>query len=250
MSDPINLTTIKDSHITTEPNSLLSLNTSFSDLTTIKDSCLIEGPTSFCNLNTEHYSVLSDNDCIGIRSEVSSTTDLIHDRIFWIYFIITLFFVIIGMSSIIISMNQYMLIISVFWLLANVMLMIIIYHLSIKWGPTDPDNKDSLICVIDSNSGCFDISNRIWLFINILFIILLILSILWAGELNNPDNGPLRTMSGVLILLGGLILFSLSTYKIENNSIISKVPRFPLWLSVGYLIIWFVLTLYVVITPI
>jgi len=174
----------------------------------------------------------------------------IHDRIFWIYFIVTLFFVIIGLGSIISSNpviltpevnNLYiMLIIALLWLLANVSLMIIVYHASVTWSPTD--HNDSLICVVDSSSCCFESNNRIWLFINILFITLLIISTLWAGELYNNDAGPLRTISGILILLGGLIL-SVIVIDSRINSYMN-----PFWISVIYLIIWFSLTLYVVIT--
>ena len=175
----------------------------------------------------------------------SDYQNTIHDRIFWIYFIVTLFFVIIGLGSIITSNpvidNLYiMLIIALLWLLGNVSLMIIVYHASITWSPTD--DNDSLICVVDSNSQCFESNNRIWLFINILFISLLIISSLWAGELYNNDAGPLRTMSGILILLGGLIL-SVIVIDSRINSYMN-----PFWISVIYLIIWFSLTLYVVIT--
>ncbi|CAH6420764.1 Hypothetical protein HVR_LOCUS1284 [uncultured virus] len=166
---------------------------------------------------------------------------IIHDRIFWIYFIVTLFFVIVGMGPIIVSNDPYMLAIAVLWLLANVALMITVYHASVTWGPTD--DQDGLLCVVDQNSRCFDPDNRVWLFINVLFITLLILSILWAGELSNVDAGPLRTMSGILILLGGLILCGIISARSQTYVI-------PFWVSVAYLIIWFGLTLYVVLTPI
>lgn len=177
---------------------------------------------------------------INRMEQVWTNNNIIHDRIFWIYFIITLFFVIIGMGSIIASRDPYMLIIAILWLLANVSLMIIIYHASINWGPID--EKNGLICVVDQNSKCFDPDNRIWLFVNVLFIVLLILSILWAGELSNVDAGPLRTMSGVLILLGGLLLYYVGLSRIRYIV--------PFWISIAYLIIWFGLTLYVVLSPI
>ena len=161
---------------------------------------------------------------------------IIQDRIFWIYFMVTLFFIIVGVGSIIASPDPNMLIISLIWLVSNVALMIIVYHESLTWGPTD--DQDSLICVVDSNSPCFEPNNRVWLLINVLFIALLIISLLWAGELSNPDAGPLKTMSGVLIILGGLVLCRISTVRSVSYII-------PFWVSLGYLAIWFGLTLYV-----
>lgn len=176
---------------------------------------------------------------------------IINDRIFWIYFIITLFFIILGMSSILISNDSYLIIISILWLLSNVALMILIYHASIRWGPLD-----SQICVIDANSRCFDPDNRIWLFVNILFIALLIISLLWAGELGNKNGELLRSMSGILILLGGLLLCALIINKSSDclvtdghiHSSTAFIYDIPFWVSVTYLIIWYSLTLYVVLT--
>lgn len=161
---------------------------------------------------------------------------VIHDRVFWIYFIVTFFFIIIGVGSILSSTDPNLILISILWLLSNVALMILTYHASIKWGPVDPNNN-SQICFVDNNSGCFDTGNRVWLFINLLFITLLIISTIWAGELRNQDGGPLKTTSGILILLGGLLLCRL------NNHIYS----IPFWVAIAYLIIWFGLTLYVII---
>lgn len=175
---------------------------------------------------------------------------IIHDRVFWIYFIVTFFFIIIGVGSILASNDPNVIIISILWLLSNVSLMIIVYHASIKWGPIDPENN-SQICFVDSNAGCFDTGNRIWLFINVLFIALLILSILWAGELRNQDGGPLRTMSGILILLGGLILSALASGRLNTeyfDIFSANIYNIPFWIAVSYLIIWFGLTLYVVIS--
>lgn len=180
---------------------------------------------------------------------------IVNDRVFWIYFIVTLFFIIIGVGAILGSDDPHMIVIAVFWLLSSVALMIVVYHTSINWGPVNPES-DTQICVIDANSGCFDAINRVWLFINVLFIVLLILATLWAGELGNQDGSPLRSMSGVLILLGGLILCGLAGGRLnaEDNHVIfdhkfvHDIHIIPFWVAVGYLIIWFGLTLYVVIT--
>jgi hypothetical protein len=160
---------------------------------------------------------------------------IINDRIFWIYLIVTLFFLIIGVGSILMSNDPNFIILSVMWLLGNIALMIIVYHTSIKWGP-----PDSQICFIDDNSGCFDSGNRVWLFVNFLFIALLIISILWAGELGN--SGSLNNMSGILILLGGLMLFQLLNHKSKTNYL-----NISFWICIFYLVIWFGLTLYSII---
>lgn len=167
-----------------------------------------------------------------------------NDRIFWIYFIITLFFVIIGMSTIVISDDPYLIVISILWFLSNVALMILVYHVSINWGPKNPSNNEQ-ICVVDTNSQCFDENNRTWLLVNLLFIILLIFSVLWAGELRNTDESPLRTISGIVILLGGLILCALA----KGNNFMYHIYITPFWVAIAYLLIWFGLTLYVVIIP-
>ena len=165
--------------------------------------------------------------------------NLLYDRIFWIYCIIALFFIILGIGFIISATDTYMLIIVILWLLSVVLLLIVVYHGSIYWSPGPPGNP---ICVADNSICYFEPSNRVWLYINILFVLLLILSVFWAAELININNGVMRTLSGILILLGGLILCSLSTnYSYLNATI-------PFWASVGYLFIWFGLTMYIIIS--
>lgn len=166
---------------------------------------------------------------------------IIDDRIFWIYFIVTIFFIIIGVGLIVMSNDPYVISITMLWLVSNLMLMILVYYTSLRWSPNDIEEQ---ICVIDANSQCFDINNRTWLYVNILFIILLIISTLWAGELGNTDGSPIRTMSGVLVLLGGIILCKLSINDLHKREFICS---FPFWVAIGYLIIWLSLTLYVVI---
>ena len=181
---------------------------------------------------------------------------IINDRIFWIYFIVTFFFIIIGIGSILGSGNPYMIIISILWLLGNVALLILVYHASIKWAPIGINDEYPQICVVDVNSGCFEANNRVWLFINILFLILLIISALWAGELGNADGGPLRKMSGILILLGGLVLLSLnrqSHFKDDEsiyNTIYDDIYTIPFWIGILYIVIWFGLTFYVIINTV
>lgn len=112
------------------------------------------------------------------------------------------------------------------------------------WAPSDSTDDNVQICVIDSNSGCFDRGNRVWLFINVLFVVLLVISVLWAAELENPDAGPIRTMSGIIILLGGLLLFKL----INDSRFKYEVYITPIWISILYLLIWLGLTIYTVLS--
>lgn len=160
---------------------------------------------------------------------------IIHDRVFWIYFIITLFVIVLGMTFIISSNDPYAVTLSIIWLIATVFLMIIVYHASQNWAPLSGGQP---VCVVDHNSGCFHPNNRIWLFINILFVLLLIFSGLWAGELGNSDAGPLRTMAGILIILGSIVL-----YRLTHNSLYS----IQFWIAIFYIVIWVGLTIYVTI---
>lgn len=194
-------------------------------------------------LNT--LSIILNGTLNMVYNSISTGSDIINDRAFWIYLIITLFFVIIGSTAILSSDDPHLIIVVIFWILANVALLILVYHASINWGPGDPClNKQ--ICVIDSNSGCFNANNRVWLFVNIIFVILLVLSILWAGELHNQNTSPLRTMSGVLILLGALVLCGLASTDFTDTSFMYQVYNKAFWVAVAYIMIWFGLTLYVV----
>lgn len=170
-------------------------------------------------------------------------TFAMHDRIFWIYFIVTLFFIIIGLSLILSSNIPNMISISILWVISNMALMIVVYDASIKWSP-NIDN-DNIVCFIDSKSWCFEPSNKIWIFINVMFILLLIFGTIWAGELHNIQSGSTGSMSGVIILLGGLLLCGL----ISNRNIIYNGTLYiPFWMSILYLLLWFILTMYVIIS--
>lgn len=156
--------------------------------------------------------------------------NILADRVFWIYFIITLFFIIVGSSLIVTSNIPHMFTILIIWTISIFALMIIVYKASIKWGPSANN-----VCFVDYDAKCFEPSNRVWSFINIIFIILLILSVLWAGELSNLDTSTIKSMSGVLILLGGITLAAL----IDQGTFI---------ITLLYLVIWFCLTFYVILT--
>ena len=160
--------------------------------------------------------------------------EILDNRTFCIYFIITLIFIIIGATSILIGNNPYKIIIMLLWMLANVMLLCLIYHSSYILSPNIYKNS----CLLDSNTKCFEVNHRIWVLINLLYIIILILSTFWASELNNPHSAQFNTCSGVLIILSGLLLSAKS-----GNDIMSHPSVF----SIGYLTIWIFLTIYVTI---
>ena len=156
--------------------------------------------------------------------------EVINNRIFWIYLIITIFFIIIGIRFLIISNDNNVIIVTILWLMATILLMIMIIHTS-----TDED-----ISIIDNK--CFDIDKRSWLFTNFLFIFLLIISSFWAGEFSNNDEDSIKTMAGILLLLGGLLMCLFIVNKF-NNFIYHGI----FWISISYILIWLVLTLYVTI---
>ncbi len=177
-------------------------------------------------------------------SNVVFNDEIITDRIFWIYFIVTFFFIIIGVASIIRSNISNMLIITIMWILSNVLLLIVVYHASKRWGP---GGTDSQICFVDSNSGCFESGNRVWLVVNILFIVLLIISILWAAELNNTGNSLIRDISGLIMILGSLILFWLAVDTQQFSQCIYDDFQLLSWIGIIFTIIWIVLSLSVII---
>lgn len=159
---------------------------------------------------------------------------MIEDRIFWIYFIVTLFFLIVGTFSLIQTSSAWVI---VLWFLSNIALMIIVYHTSAWCAPTD-DSGD-FVCVIDDGSRCFDSKNRVWLLINILFIILLVISVIWAGAREN-------NVIGILMLFLGLILLILITKRIDEKYKHQRIftnCHVPFWMYVFYITIWTILTL-------
>ena len=176
--------------------------------------------------------------------------EIIDNRTFWIYFIITFTFIVIGTTFILNSDNYYKFIIMFIWMISNVLLLCLIYHSSYLLSPLmklkpcsngeNPllENTYRDCCVIDSDSKCLEPKNRIWLYINILYIILLILSTVWATELNNVNAKGFLSCAGVIIILGGLLLSSHSGNDIIYN---------PSIFSIGHLTIWICLSIYVAI---
>ena len=162
----------------------------------------------------------------------------LNDRIFWIYFIITLFFIIIG-ASFIISSDYDIFFISILWVISNIFLMIIIYQSSIIYCPKN-NNKNS--CILEENTKCFEKNNRVWLSINVCFVMLLIISVLWISEIQIGNFNQLKSISGISIILLSLILYYyIFEIKKINNS---KINLIFIYLLI-YIFIWFVLTVFV-----
>ena len=141
--------------------------------------------------------------------------NVIDDRIFWIYVIITLFFIILGVGLIISSNDQNLISINILWLISMLALMINAYY------------------IYNNNDNYFKI------FIIIIFISLLIISLLWTGELWNKNDNQLLIIFSVLILLGGFILFGLRTEGSDINTI-------SYWTSLIFVTIWLCLILYII----
>lgn len=140
-------------------------------------------------------------------------SDIIDDRIFWIYVIISIFFIIIGLGLIINSGNKDTIAISILWLVAVLALMLNTYYNHAV------------------NDGYFK------LFVIVLFIILLIISVLWAGELWNKSDNQLLIIFSILALLGGFILLNFN---------IEEVNSIDFWSALIYLLIWLCLILYII----
>lgn len=175
-------------------------------------------------------------------------TSVIDDRVFWIYFIVTLFFIILGLSMILSSGDPHAIILSVVWLISMVVLMVIVYDASRKWDPNRDDGSNQ-VCLLDSQSWCVTPSNKMWFVVNILFVLLLILSTVWAAELHNTESSPTGTISGVVILLGGLLLCGLTAGANGSALHINSTLTVPFWVAIVYLLLWLGLTLYITLNP-
>ena len=140
---------------------------------------------------------------------------IVDDRILWIYVIITLFFIIIGIGLIVSSNDANLISINILWLIAMLALMINAYY------------------IYSENDSYFKF------FVVIIFISLLIISVLWTGELWNKNDNQLLIIFTILILLGGIILFNL---RIEHN----EINTISYWSSLIFITIWLCLILYII----
>lgn len=175
--------------------------------------------------------------------------EAVNDRIFWAYYIVTLFFIIIGLNYMVVLEGPIFLIIALLWTISSLCLLILIYYASTKWKWSDQneDNETRIkrqkCTTVSTFLETLGITHFMNLFVNLLFITILILSNLWASELknNNSDtNNELQSIYGILIILGGLLLANVSFGKhFENDDHLS-----PFCVSIIYLIIWVGLVLY------
>lgn len=174
--------------------------------------------------NHDYGSNLLEEQLNRCESDIMDSCNLnpSYERIFWLYFLITIFFSIIGVGMILWN-NDNAWSLTIFWLISNFALLIIIYIASINIWFKDNIN---------------------WWIINVIFLILLILSVVWAVEFNDVT---IRTTIGVLILFATLILYSFARTNESNDFLDTENPSYILWIIVGYLIIWTSLTLYSVI---
>ena len=142
-------------------------------------------------------------------------SSIIDDRIFWIYVIITLFFIIIGVGLIVSSNDINLIAINILWLISMLALMVSAYYIY-------SENESYLK-----------------LFVIIIFISLLVISVLWTGELWNKNDNQLLIIFTMLILLGGFILFNLRSETYDVNTI-------SYWSSLIFITIWLFLILYII----
>lgn len=164
------------------------------------------------------------------NTNTSANKIAINDRLFWIYLIIAIFFIIIGISSLIMSEDKHVLLIILIWILSNIALLITIYHISLNWYP---ENK---------GCSCFKGNKYVFCLIYFIFVSLLILGILWASKFHDINGGGnWRSLSGIFIIMGGLALLSLS-----SHCNVSGFTGFiiPFWSCVCFLVIWVGLTIY------
>ena len=113
------------------------------------------------------------------------------DRLFWVYFIIVLVFIIIGISALL-SLNFYVL--AALWVLLNILLLLAVYFLLRS-------------CLTNCEYGV------VWC----LFIAGLLLNLGWAIELGSAQsNTQIRDGLGILALGFGLVLTALAC-KQEGN---------------------------------
>ena len=131
---------------------------------------------------------------------------VINDHIFWIYLVVILFFTIIGVYLILSQTLTRAVPILIIWLLINVSLLVMVYSaININWG-----------------------RSPIRTCINVLFTILLILSLIFIDRLNESDIS-IVSLAGVLTLLAGLVMIKM--ISVDCVSMVAGVVYLILWLG-------------------
>lgn len=159
----------------------------------------------------------------NIEEKLRSKAEHSEWRRFWIYFIISLFFIIIGLT---LSLNEVKYLDSntpiatvTIWIISSLLLFILVFQLSEKSKFYSEKRK-----IIE------------WSIINGIYVLYLILSIIWISELHNRSSSMLRTIMGVLIILGGLVLLRVSL----NDG--DRILRQDVILIFLFCVLWFVLS--------
>lgn len=119
-------------------------------------------------------------------------------RRFWIYFIVSLFFIIMGLTlytgdaseDVSVSITVVTL-----WIIAGLLLFISVFRLSERTGFYSND-EERLITK----------PKVLWFIVNLMYVIYLALSTVWLTELNSNSSSWIRTIFGVIIILVGLVL--------------------------------------------
>lgn len=154
-----------------------------------------------------------------------------NDRSFWIYFIVTTFFIILGVQPLFQNLDIYSVI---FWVVANYLLMAMVYLVSVRLSPRD--NNDCAMCLIDCEVDFHSTRNRAWFWINIFYIILLVLSVIWAWSIYDS-----RLFIGAIILIVISIMISICC-QCRYEQLCSSF-----YLSILYLLVWILLLFYQVV---
>lgn len=140
----------------------------------------------------------------------------IKDRIFWIYLIIVLAFIVIGAASLATINKDYIMIIVILWIFSNIFLLLLVYQTVRQFN-------------------CCNSSNITWLLINGLFLIILVLSTIWTFEMANGST------SGIFIILGGLLMYVIIQSTVTNTYVSTLCCAL-------FTFLWFVMASYTVTT--
>lgn len=153
----------------------------------------------------------------------------VDDRIFWIYCLISLFFTILGVVYLSQS-GQYLILP---WILANGCLLYCAYVLSLAYAPFSNCSNIELY----DEKGCIYKSSWMWIFVNLIYLAILVVSLLWCTEYSNEQAGLFRSTSTILVIIGGFALLALARNFEKKYNYFS--PFF--WLIIAFILIWLVL---------
>lgn len=153
------------------------------------------------------------------------------DRLFWVYCLVSLFFTILGVVYLSQSNGSYL----IFpWVISNMCLLYCIYILSIAYMPSiscfDLQNREDITCSIKSSWK--------WIIVNLIYLAILIIGLLWCTDYSNPQAGIFRSISVILVIIGGLSLLAFGRNVEKSYNYYS--PFF--WTMTFFLLIWLILS--------